>query len=207
MLMDYSSLTSQERTQKTIAALSGHAFKPQLISTGAEALEYIKKAIPAGASVMNGASTTLQQIGYIDYLKAGQHGWNNLHESVLAEKDPVKQSLLRRQAAASDFYIGSVHAVTETGELVIASNSGSQLPHFAYTSPKLILVVSTKKIVPALADALDRIETHVIPLEDARMKATVGYGTAYNKVLILRAENPAIGRSVEVLFVNEDLGF
>lgn len=205
--MDYTKLASKESLEKTSAALTAHSFKPVDLRTGAEALDYIKKTIPVGASVMNGSSTTLQQIGYIDYLKEGKHGWNNLHEAVVAEKDPAKQGLLRKQATVSDFYLGSVHAVIETGEMVIASNSGSQIPNLAFTSPNLILVVSTKKIVPTLQDAFDRIEKHIVPLEDVRMKQALGYGTAHNKTLILHAENPAIGRSVHVVFVNEDLGF
>jgi hypothetical protein len=205
--MSYTDLATKESVDKTSVALQAHHFKPHILVSGKEAFEYIKGAIPHGASVMNGASTTLQQIGYIDYLKAGEHGWNNLHEAVLAEQDKQKQSLLRRQSVVSDYYLGSVHAVTETGELVIGSNSGSQFPHLAYTSPNLLLLVSTKKIVPTLADAFDRIEKHVVPLEDARMKQAAGYGTAHNKTLILRGENPALGRSVEVLLIGEDLGF
>jgi hypothetical protein len=205
--MDYTQLSPVERVQKTGEALSKNNFKPVVLKSGADALQYILANVPKGASVMNGASTTLQQIGYIDHLKAGEHGWNNLHAAVLAEQDKEKQAALRKQSVVSDFYLGSVHAITETGELVIASNSGSQLPHLAYTSPNLILVVSTKKIVPTLADAFERIEKHVVPLEDVRMKEAAGYGTAHNKTLILHAENPAIGRQVHVLLVEEDLGF
>lgn len=205
--MDYSQLAATESVEKTIAALTAHNFKPRRVATGAEALAYIQSAIPKGASVMNGASTTLQQIGFVDYLKTGSHGWNNLHAKVLAETDSEKQGQLRKQAVISDYYLGSVHAATESGELVIASNSGSQLPHLAYTSPNLILVVSTKKIVPTMAEAFDRIEKHIVPLEDVRMKQVYGYGTAHHKTLILHSENPAIGRSVEILLVDEDLGF
>jgi len=205
--MDYTKIATKESIEKASAALSAHHFKPMTLETGAEAFEYIKKTIPAGASVMNGSSTTLQQIGYVDYLRDGKHGWKNLHETILAEKDPAKQSALRKQAVISDYYLGSVHAVTEAGELVIASNSGSQLPELAFTSPNLLLVISTKKIVPTLQDAFDRIEKHVVPLEDDRMKKTAGYGTMRSKTLILHAENPALGRSVQVIFVNEDLGF
>ena len=156
---------------------------------------------------MNGASQTLQQIGYVDYLKEGKHGWNNLHDAVLAEKDPAKQALLRKQSVVSDWYLGSAHAITQDGKIVVASNSGSQLPHLAFTSPNIILVVSTEKIVGTLQDAFDRIDTYVVPLEDARMKAAYGYGTAHNKTLILHGENPGIGRKVHVIFVNEKLGF
>src|SRR5665213_2302919 len=163
--MDYTKLASKESVEKASAALTTHSFKPMTLATGQDAFEYIKKTIPAGASVMNGASTTLQQIGYVDYLKAGTHGWNNLQAAVVAEKDPAKQTVLRKQSVISDFYVGSVHAATETGELVIASNSGSQMPELAYTSPNLILIVSTKKIVRTVQDAFERIEKHVGPLE------------------------------------------
>jgi len=46
---------------------------------------------------------------------AKSHGWNNLHESILAETDKTKQDLLRRQALLSDYYLGSVHALAQDG--------------------------------------------------------------------------------------------
>ena len=156
---------------------------------------------------MNGSSVTLEQIGFVSFLQSGEHGWNNLHEAILAEKDPAKQSALRKQAVLSDYYLGSVHALAQTGEFVIASNTGSQLPHIVFTSPNLIFVVSTKKIVPTLADAMTRLEQHVVPLEDEHMKQKHGVGTAENKVFIFKGENPRIGRRVHMILVAEDLGF
>jgi hypothetical protein len=205
--MDYTTLASKEIVDKTVAALTAHHFLPQVLAAKEEALAKIKELLPPGASVMNGASTTLEQIGYIDYLKKGTHGWNNLHDAILAETDTAKQADLRKMAVISDYYVGSVHAVTETGEMVTASNSGSQLPHLAYTSPNLILVISTQKITPSLMEAMQRIDVHILPLEDARMKSVYGYGTQHNKTLILHAENPAMGRKVHVLLVEEKLGF
>src|SRR6476620_9423364 len=108
--MDFTSVASPESIEKTSAALKAHNFEPTLVNSKAEALAKIQELIPEGASVMNGASETLHQIGYIDLLKSGAHKWNNLHEAVLAETDPEKQALLRRQSVLSDFYLGSVHA-------------------------------------------------------------------------------------------------
>ncbi len=156
---------------------------------------------------MNGASRTLEQIGFIEYLKSGQHDWNNLHAAILAEKDPAKQMILRKQAVLSDYYLGSVHALAETGEFVIASNSGSQLPHIVFTSPNLIFVVSTKKIVPTLADALQRLEKYVVPLEEQHMQQLYRVGTAPNKIVIFKGENSMLGRKVRMILVNEPLGF
>jgi hypothetical protein len=205
--MNYTELASKEAIDTTISALTANNFLPEVLATKEDALERIKELIPKGASVMNGASKTLEQIGYLDYLKSGQHGWNNLHDAILAEKDPAKQAELRKHSVVSDFYLGSVHALTEDGQLVISSNSGSQLPHLTYTSPNLVLVVSTEKITPTLMDAFERLQNHVVPLEDERMKAAYGYGTQRSKTLILHKENPAMGRKVRVLLVEETLGF
>ncbi len=156
---------------------------------------------------MNGASVTLEQIGFVDYLKSGEHGWNNLHEGILAEKDPDKQKLLRNQAVLSDYYLGSVHALIETGEFVIASNTGSQLPHIVFTSPNLIFVVSTKKIVPSLPEAMKRLMEYVVPLEDKHMREKYGVGTAPNKILTFNGESSSSKRNIKMILVNEDLGF
>ena len=205
--MDYTELASGESIEKAQKGLESRRFKPVVVQSGKDALEYIKKAIPKGASVMNGSSVTLEEIGFVDLLKSGQHEWNNLHAAILAEQDQAKRAELRKHSVVSDYYLGSVHALTEGGEMVIASNTGSQQPHLVYTSPNLILVVSTKKIVPTLEAAFKRLEEYVIPLEDEHMKKLYGSGTMHNKTVILHGESVMMKRSVTVLLVNEKLGF
>lgn len=175
--MQYNTLATKEAITKTVAALKEHNVEAIVVASKEEALAKIKELIPNRASVMNGTSVTLEQIGYVDYLKSGTHPWNNLHAGILAEKDPAKQGMLRKQATLSDFYLGSVHALAETGEFIVASNSGSQLPHIAYTSQNLIFVVSTQKIVPTLTEAMKRLEEYVLPLEDKRMQDLHGVGS------------------------------
>lgn len=204
--MDYQKLASEESIKKTIQSLENHNFIPIYLKDRAEALEKIKQLIPDGVSVMNGSSTTLQEIGFIDFLKS-EHKLDNLHEKILAETDLTKQSLLRRQSVVSDFYLGSAHALTEEGEVVIASNSGSQLPHLAFTSPNIILVIGAQKIIPTITDALKRIEEYAVPLEDERMRKVSGRGTLHAKTLIMHQENPAMGRKIYILIVGEKLGF
>lgn len=177
------------------------------VETGAEALAKIKELIPAGASVMNGASVTLEQIGFVELLKSGQHNWNNLHAQILAETDKAKQGSLRKQATLSDYYLGSIHALTQDGPFIIASNTGSQLPHIVFTSPNLIFVVSTKKIVANLDEAMKRLHEHVIPLEEKHMQDLYGVHTFPSKIVIFNRENPMMGRKVHMILVNEDLGF
>jgi hypothetical protein len=205
--MNYDQLATKDVVENTIKALGEHHVQAVLVKSKEEALLSIKKLIPKGVSVMNGASKTLEQIGFVDYLKSDKHGWNNLHEAIVLEKDPMKQMVLRKQAILADYYLGSVHALTETGEFLIASNTGSQLPHIVSSSQNLIFVVSTKKIVPDMNEAMKRLETYVVPLEDVRMKEVYGAGTQVNKIVIFKNENPMMGRKVHMILVEEDLGF
>lgn len=204
---DYSTLASPETVAKTIAALKTRNIEALVVDTKAAALEQIQQLIPPGASVTNGSSTTLQEIGLVDYLKSDRHGWNNLHAAVVAEQDPATQAELRQQSLFADYYLGSVHALAATGELVIASASGSQLPAVAHTAKNLILVVGTQKIVPDLPAALQRLREYVVPREDQRMKSTGAAGTVLAKILIVEQEPAFMGRTVHVILVNEQLGF
>jgi hypothetical protein len=207
MTKTFDSLASADVISKTEKALTEHGFLPETVATGAEALTRIKELIPAGASVMNGSSRTLDEIGFLEYLKGDKHNWNNLHKIILEEKDPDKQSLLRKQSVLSDYYLGSVHALSETGELVIASNSGSQLSHLAFTSPNIILIIGAQKITSTLDEALKRLNEYVFPLEDERMKSVGMGGSFISKLLILNREPSFMGRKVYIILVNEKLGF
>ncbi|MFA5129982.1 MAG: lactate utilization protein [Patescibacteria group bacterium] len=205
--MPYDTLDTTDSIQKTILALTERGFDPMLVHNKEEALAKIKELIPQGASVTNGSSRTLEEIGFVDYLKAGTHGWNNLHDAVLAEKDSQKQSRLRKESTIADVYLGSVHALSEDGDIVIASASGSQLPSIVFNAQNIIFVVSTQKITPTLDEALKRLREYVFPLEDARVKATGAPGSVMAKILIYEHEPAFMGRKVRVLLVNEKLGF
>ncbi len=205
--MNHSQLAQNETVERTASSLREKGYIVQRVDDENAALSIIKDTIPPGAAVMNGSSTTLEQIGYFSYLAAGNHGWRDLHALITGENDKEKRTALRREATSADFYLGSAHAVTENGELLIASNTGSQLPHLAFTSPNIILVVGIHKIVPTLADAMDRLEKYVLPLENKRSMKAYGAPSQLNKLLIFRGENQMLKRSIRIIFVNKPLGF
>lgn len=204
--MAYDILAGDDVITTTIEALKVRGIEGVVVANKEEALAALKAMIPAGASINNGSSTTLQQIGFVDYVK-GETPWNNLHAKAIAESDSAAQKKLRQEALFADYYLGSVHAMAQTGEMVIASGSGSQLPAIITTSPNVIFVVSTQKITPTLADAMDRLNTHVYPLEDARMKSVNMGGSTISKVLTFQYEPAFTGRKISVIFVKEKLGF
>ena len=205
--MKYDLLADKKVVDKTSEALKKKGYSVFVVENGSEALDKIKSLIPEWASVMNGSSISLEEIGYGDFLKSGKSGWDDLHSKVDAENDPEKRRALRKEATMSDYYLGSVHALTEDGQMIIASNSGSQLPHIAFTSPNLVFVIGSQKIVPNLDEAMKRLENYVVPLEDKHMQAKFGIGTELNKIIIFKGENPNLGRKINIILVNQKLGF
>ncbi len=138
--MKYEVIPNTDIVNKTANALHERGMEVFIVNNHTEALEKVKSLIPKGASVMNGASRTLEQIGFVEYLKSGKHDWNNLHESIIVEKDRAKQTILRKQATLSDYYLGSVHALAQTGEFIIASNTGSRCRILCLLLPTLYLL-------------------------------------------------------------------
>lgn len=205
--MSYNTLPAEETLQKTVSSLKARGINVEVVNTKEEALEIIRKMIPAKASVMTGASLTLTQIGLDDLLISGNHPWNNLKQEILAEKDEAKQALLRKQSILADTFLGSVHAISETGELVIASATGSQLPSYAFSSNQVIWVAGAQKIASSLDDAINRVRQYVFPLENERMKSVGAPGSVMGKLLIIENEVPFLQRQVTLVLVKEVLGF
>lgn len=202
----YTELAAPDQIQRTIKAFQDHFIHVQLVDTAAQALDKVQALIPDGADVMTAASVTLKQIGLEDQLKSNQHSWVNLKAQLLAETDHQKQATLRRQSALADYYVGSVQAITETGELVVASHSGSQIASYAFSSRNVIWVAGVQKIVPTLDDAFRRVREYSLPIEDERAKAMGMRGSRIGKLLVLGWEAPHLGRTLNLILVNELLG-
>jgi len=204
--MSYDKLPSKEIIKETMKALEKRGIKAELVETKEEALSKLKGLIPPGSEIMLGGSTTLEQIGFVGLLKSKKHPWRNLKDEVLTEKDPAKQWELRKKSVTADYFLGSVHAVAETGEVLIASASGSQIPSYAFSSDNVIWVVGAQKIVQTLEDGFRRLREYVLPLEDKRVKSIGQSGSTIGKILLFEREtNP--NRKITLIFVNEKLGF
>ena len=207
-MMNGDSLPDGKSIETAAAAVEARGIAVEIVDTRADALERIKSIIPAGATVMTGASLTLKEIGFEDYLISKTHPWKNLKDDIVAEKDPARQTALRRQAMLADYFLGSVHAVAETGELVIASASGSQLGPYAFSASNVVWVVGVQKITKDLDDGIRRVKEYIMPHEDERMKALTGgkMGTMLGKLMIVEREAPFLGRKLTLLFVKEPTG-
>jgi hypothetical protein len=206
--MEYAALPTPERIQRTVEAVNARGIHAELVQTKEEALSRVQSLIPSESVVMTAGSVTLQQIGFEAVLISGQHPWRNFKADLLAEKDPVKQTAMRRQGTLAEYYLGSVNALAETGELVFASGTGSQLPAFAYTSRNVIWVAGVQKITSTLEDALRRVRAYVLPLEDERQKKFGNKTGSYiGRILIFEYEPAFLRRNLTLILVNQVLGF
>ena len=107
-------------------------------------------------------------------------------------------------AGQAEYALGSVHAVTRDGMLVIASASGSQLASYAWGATNVIFVVGAQKLVPSLEVAHERIVEHSLKLEDARAYAAYGQNSRIGKVLEIHQEDP--GR-IHIVLIRQPVGF
>ena len=206
--MSYTDLAQPEVVQSTIAALAKNGITAQLVNTKEEAKAKVLSLIPEGAEIMTMTSITLEQSGIAEALnESGKY--DSLKQKLMAMDRETQGAEMQKMGTAPTWAVGSVHAVTEDGKVVIVSNTGSQLPAYAYGSQHVIWVVSTKKIAKNVGEAFDRIEKHIVPQETLRARQAYGlpdtFETFISKSLVIHREvNPT---RIQIIFVNEDLGF
>jgi hypothetical protein len=188
---------------RVAAALRARGIEAEVVPDGAAARARVHQLIPDGAHVYNATSRTLETIGLArDILDQERY---DAARTLLDTLDPATQMTeYRRGVGSPQVVVGSVHAVTEDGQLVIASASGSQIPAYSFGAGQVIWVVGAQKVVPDLAAAFERIRRYSYPLEDARARAAYGMPSAINKQLVISGEMPGRAR---VLLVEEALGF
>jgi L-lactate utilization protein LutC len=200
----FADLATDASLQTTAERLTENGMTAHIVESSAEALRLALELIPDDAEVFTATSQTLEEIG----LPAAIESSARLRSvrSVLREMDMATQwHEMRALGARPDVIVGSVHAVTEQGEVVVASASGSQLGPYAGGAGKVIWVVGRQKIVPTLQDAMRRVEEYALPLEDARAWLAYGQGSFIGKVLTFYRE--AMPGRVHVILVKEKLGF
>jgi len=186
------------------AALAARGYEIRRVPDGAAAREAALQILPDGAEVFTASSVTVETIGLA--AEINESGRFVAIRPQLFAMDPVTQmGDMRRLAAAPGWVVGSVHAITRDGDLLIASASGSQLASMVYGAQRVLVIVGAQKVVPDVDTAMRRIHEYSLPLEDARARAAYGMGSAVHKVLLLHGDFEP-GR-IHVLLVDQPLGY
>jgi hypothetical protein len=183
--------------------LRAHGFRVEVLDSSEAARAWILEQVPSGASVFTASSETLRVSGIdADLNSSGRYDAIRPRTTVMDRTTQADE--IRHLIASPDVVVGSVAAVTETGSLVAASATGFQIPAYAAGAAQVILVVGAQKIVPDIGTAMERLESYVLPLEDARAVAAYGAHSAMNRVLVLNGE--PFGR-VTVLLLRAAIGY
>ncbi len=196
-------LPDEQTLQATVTALEEHGYSVEVVGDLDAARQAVLTRIPQGSSVVTNASVTLAETGIADAINDGG-GWDSARNRMYALDFATQAQEMKAIGGQPDYALGSVHAVTHDGVLVIASASGSQLASYAWGAANVIFVVGAQKLVPDLATAHQRIYQHSLPLEDARAQVAYGQHSQVGKILEIHQELP--GR-IHVVLIRQQVGY
>src|SRR5919206_1312756 len=201
---EFAKLASEEQIERTVKALEANGIHALVAENGEEAKRIFFELVPEGAAVFLGASVTLETLGIKDIIdKSGRY--EAVRPKMFAMNRETQGREIRKLGGAPDYAAGSVHAVTEDGQVLIASNTGSQLGPYASGAGNVIWVVGAQKLVKNIEEGLRRIYEYDLPLETEHMRQLYNMGTGVNKVLIVNREiHP---NRITMIIVKEELGF
>src|SRR5438093_12407327 len=199
----FTTLPREETLAATVVALEEHGFSVEVVDDLDAAREAVLARIPEGSSVMTNTSVTLQETGIAAAVDEGGR-YESARHKMMALDFATQLQEMKAIAGQPDYALGSVHAVSRDGTLVIASASGSQLASYAWGAANVILVVGAQKLVPNLEAARERIIEHSLKLEDARANAAYGQNSRIGKILEIHQEDP--GR-IHVVLIRQTVGF
>jgi hypothetical protein len=204
IVSEFSQLSSVDRLRSVAEAMESKGIRTSVVETGAEARDLVASLLPPGSEVFNNTSRTLEHIGVADDIeRSGRYEPLRLR---LFQMDREMQGReIRTLAASPDFVVGSAHALTEDGSLLIASASGSQLGPLVSGAGHVIFVIGGQKIVPDVETGIRRIYDYSLPLEDDRARNAYGVASGVNNILIINRVVAA--DRITAILVHESLGF
>jgi hypothetical protein len=199
----FTTLPDEQTLASAVTALEEHGFSVEVVDDLDAARQTVLARIPHGSSVMTNTSVTLQETGIADAINDGGR-YDSARNRMFALDFATQAQEMKAIGGQPDYSLGSVHAVTRDGTLVIASASGSQLASYAWGAANVIFVVGAQKLVPTLEAAHERIYQHSLVLEDARAIAAYGQHSSVGKVMEIHQELP--GR-IHVVLIRQVVGF
>jgi acyl-CoA hydrolase len=199
----FTTLPDERTLADTVVALEEHGFSVEVVDDLDAAREAVLARIPEGSSVMTNTSVTLQETGIAEAIDGGGP-YESARNAMMALDFATQLQEMKAIAGQPDYALGSVHAITRDGTLVIASASGSQLASYAWGAANVIFVVGAQKLVSTVESAHERIVEHSLILEDARAYAAYGQNSRVGKILEIHEEDP--GR-IHVVLIRQSVGF
>lgn len=201
---EFSELASDDRIAGAAVALEGNGVRTFVVESGADARALVRARLADGAEVFNNTSRTLEVIGVADDIERSGR-YQPLRLRLYQMDREMQRREMRTLAASPEYVVGSAHALTEGGSLLIASASGSQLGPLVSGAEHVIFVIGAQKIVPDLETGLRRVYEYCYPLEDERARRQYGVPSGVNNILIIN--RVVVPDRITAILVKEQLGF
>jgi hypothetical protein len=199
----FTALPDDQTLAATVVALEEHGFSVDVVDDLDAARVAVLALIPEQSTVMTNTSVTLQETGIADAINDGGP-YDSARNRMFALDFETQLPEMKAIAGQPEYALGSVHAITRDGTIVIASASGSQLATYAWGAANVIFVVGAQKLVGDVQAAHERIREHSLKLEDARAYAAYGQNSYIGKVLEIHQEQP--GR-IHLVLIRQSVGY
>ena len=136
----FTALPDERTLAETVAALQQRGFSVEVVDDLDSARERVPARIPEGSSVMTDPSVTLQETGIAPAIDNGGPYVSARTKGLALDRASQLQEI-KAIMGQPDFALGSVHAITRDGTIVIASALDSQLASYASGAANVIFVV------------------------------------------------------------------
>jgi len=144
---------------RTIENLKENGFTVKYFEDSNSAKAAILDEVTPDQTVGFGGSMTIADLGIYEALK---DKGNPVYWHMKANDKEHRNALLKK-AAASDIYLSSSNAITESGMLVNIDGTGNRLSAMLYGPDRVIIVAGVNKITRSLDEALIRIKNIAAP--------------------------------------------
>ena len=194
-------------------SLQRRGFGATVFQTADEAKAYLLSALAQVPSVGFGGCMTIKNMGLADALRAAG---TTVHWHW--EAAPGTRADTLEKAMHADAYVCSANALLRDGRVVEIDGSGNRVAALCFGPAKAYLVVGRNKLVTGgLLAAITRVKREACPPNARRLALNTPcaqHGTCdeerckYTMCRVtLVIDAPPTGHTVEVLLVDEDLGY
>ncbi|RKD97977.1 lactate utilization protein [Halopiger aswanensis] len=194
----------EETLETVVSNVEERNIVVHVFDDGDDARDHLADQIPDGAEVMDGHSTTLEEIGFTDVLAAAD-GFEYAGNALEEIDDDEERSTRRREATTADVFFDGANAIAESGEILGANALGNAVGAWPFGAESLVLVAGTNKIESDWETAVERIREYALPLEDARAREVYGQGSVVGKLVSL--EHERVDDRTQLVLIDDELGF
>ncbi len=196
---------NEKLINEVVSSLQKNNITAVVVDTKDQARQKFLDLVPEGSEVMTNTSVTLEESGIAwEVLESGKY--DSVKNKLMSMNNSTQKKKMKEIGSVSEYSIGSVHAITKEGKIMIASRSGSQIPGYAYGADHVIWFVGSQKLVNDLDEGFKRIYEYDLPLESERARKAYGSnGSEVAKILIFNIE--PIPNRTTVVIIKEPIGY